>query len=159
MGSGVNGRPASAEAILEGLADGVFEIDSRWRLTYVNPGAARVFGRPLEELIGREIWEVFPELAATPFGAVYRKAMAERSSERVEGEYAPLGAWFEARVFPAAERGLVGPVAGQAISQREQPAGEDLLAPALAVAARHRSEGVDERAAHPRLHLERRAAP
>lgn len=99
--------PGSEEALLEGLVDGVLEIDSRWRVRYVNPSACRLFGRPREALIGRELWQELPEFAATPFEAVCRKAMAERSTQSVEGEYARLGTPFEARVLPTPQVGLV----------------------------------------------------
>ncbi|NVB84994.1 MAG: PAS domain-containing protein [Kofleriaceae bacterium] len=104
MPEGVN-APSLPATILDALADAVVEVDARWRIRYVNPGAAAVFKR--DELVGRDLWDVLPQLDTTPFAALCRKAMTGRSSERIEMQYASLGSSFEARIFPDSEDGLV----------------------------------------------------
>ncbi|MGC8922531.1 SpoIIE family protein phosphatase [Streptomyces sp. PG2] len=54
------GPPADGAADL--LPDGVFAFDRLGLLTYVNPRAARLLGRPRETLLGRQLWEAVPWL-------------------------------------------------------------------------------------------------
>jgi PAS domain-containing protein len=54
------GPPADGAADL--LPDGVFAFDRLGLVTYVNPRAARLLGRPREALLGRQLWEAVPWL-------------------------------------------------------------------------------------------------
>ena len=47
------------EAILESISDGVFTVDSNWRITSFNRAAEEITGIPREEAIGRQCSEVF----------------------------------------------------------------------------------------------------
>jgi len=51
--------PAIAEAILDSVADGVFTVDSEWRVTSFNQAAERITGVPRQEALGRPCCEVF----------------------------------------------------------------------------------------------------
>jgi len=50
---------AFTEVILESIADGVFTIDSEWRVTSFNRAAEEITGIPRKEAIGRRCCEVF----------------------------------------------------------------------------------------------------
>ena len=47
------------DLILGNVADGIFTVDSQFRITYFNPAAARITGYPAEEVLGRYCHEVF----------------------------------------------------------------------------------------------------
>jgi len=47
------------EIILDSIADGVFTVDSDWKITSFNRAAERITGIKKEEAIGRHCWEVF----------------------------------------------------------------------------------------------------
>jgi len=47
------------EAILESISDGVFTVDSEWRITSFNRAAERITGVPRDEALGRLCSEVF----------------------------------------------------------------------------------------------------
>ena len=51
--------PASTEAILESISDGVFTVDLNWRVTSFNRAAEEITGIPRQEAIGRLCSEVF----------------------------------------------------------------------------------------------------
>jgi len=90
--------------ILESIADGFVAFDREWRYTYVNASAARFLGMAPEQLLGRSVWEVWPEAARLRFGAEFRRAVAEKAVVQFEERYpAPLEKWFECRCYPAAE--------------------------------------------------------
>lgn len=44
--------PASTEAILESISDGVFSVDSQWRIISFNRAAEQITGIPRAEAIG-----------------------------------------------------------------------------------------------------------
>jgi PAS domain S-box-containing protein len=91
-------------AILEGVSDGFNTFDHEWRYTYVNAAAAKMVGKLPEELLGKNLWEMWPQAADSPFGAAYRRAVAENVPVQVEAFYPePLNAWFEVRCYPSTE--------------------------------------------------------
>jgi len=90
--------------MLESISDGFNTFDREWNYTYVNPAAARMVGKAPQELLGKSLWELWPLAAASPFGAAYRRAVAEQVPVQVEAFYgAPLNGWFEVRCYPSAQ--------------------------------------------------------
>jgi len=91
--------------ILESVTDAFYALDREWRFTYVNSAAEHVLGRNRDELIGRSVWEEFPEAVGTAFHAQYYKAMAGNVKIDFEEYYPPFDAWFSVRAYPS-ETGL-----------------------------------------------------
>ncbi len=50
-------------------------LDTDWRFTYINRRALGYSGKSPEDVIGRSIWEEYPEILGTPLEAFYRTAM------------------------------------------------------------------------------------
>src|SRR5262249_2715858 len=94
-------------AILESLTDGFFAVEAQGRMTYVNAVAERVLQRQREELVGREAWEMFPAGVGSPFQDAYQRVVAARLPSTVEAFYPPLQTWFEARMHPAEDGGVI----------------------------------------------------
>ena len=82
----------------EHMTDGFTFIDDAWRAVLVNPVAERLLQRPREELLGRTMWETFPELVGSEVERTYRSVREEGTSASFELYFAPLGHWFEAHV-------------------------------------------------------------
>jgi PAS domain S-box-containing protein len=90
--------------ILEGISDGFNAFDREWRYTYVNAAGARMVGKTPGELLGGNLWELWPYAFDSPFGAAYRRAVEENVPAVVEAFYPePLNAWFEVRCYPLPE--------------------------------------------------------
>ncbi|XXF78036.1 PAS domain-containing protein [Myxococcaceae bacterium GXIMD 01537] len=96
----------SGAGLLDSITDGVLWVDPGWRIAYVNTACEAVVDRPRSELVGRALWEEFPGLEFTPFGAAFRRAVESGERTTVADYYPRLGAWLEARAFPSKE-GLV----------------------------------------------------
>jgi PAS domain S-box-containing protein len=91
-------------AFLESISDGFNAFDREWRYTYVNSAAAIMLGRAPQELLGKNLWELWPHASDSPFGATFRRAVAENVTLQVEAFYPePLNAWFEVRCYPSPE--------------------------------------------------------
>lgn len=89
--------------ILESMSDGFAAVDREWRYTYVNRAAERIARLRREEMLGRTLWEVFPEFAGSQFESACRRAMDEGVTVHFEEYCAPLDAWFQQTMYPAAD--------------------------------------------------------
>jgi len=81
-------------------------LDSEWRITYVSDSVAVYAGISREDLLGRSVWELFPDVADTPVEANLREVMDERTSRRFEWQTAASERWLDVRVDPAPEGGV-----------------------------------------------------
>ena len=66
---------ARLEAVLESVSDGFYALDAAWRYVVFNRAAEEYFGVPRKLLLGRNIWETFPQGVGTPFETHCRAAM------------------------------------------------------------------------------------
>ena len=69
--------------ILESISDGVNTFDRLWRCTYVNPAGAKMFGKAAGELLGRTVWELWPQATDLPFGTAFRDDAGETFRSRL----------------------------------------------------------------------------
>src|SRR3712207_5193761 len=88
--------------LIEGMAVGFLTLDHNWLITHVNAEAERIIGVPRAELLGRDLWQRFPEAVGSEFETGYRRA-AETGQQVVFDAYypPPLDIWVEVRATPA----------------------------------------------------------
>lgn len=89
--------------ILESITDAFFALDREWRFTYVNQRAEEVLQRPRGEILGKRLWDEFPEAVGSTFFREYHRAMAEQVTAEFEEFYPPLNTYFEVRAYPSPE--------------------------------------------------------
>ncbi|MEI6045805.1 MAG: PAS domain S-box protein [Chloroflexota bacterium] len=87
--------------ILESITDAFFALDYNWHFTYVNPQAEPLLKRRREELLGRNIWEEFPDALGSAFYQEYHKALSQKVTVAFEAFYSPFNVWFEVRAYPS----------------------------------------------------------
>ena len=68
---------ARLEAVLESVSDAFYALDGDWRYVVFNRAAEEYFGVDRAAMLGRTLWEVFPQGLGTPFEAFCRAAMDE----------------------------------------------------------------------------------
>ncbi len=88
---------------LENMTDGFTSVDKNWNYLYVNRKAGEILGRDPAQLIGKNVWEEFPEMLETIFYEQSIKAMQNRKPVAFENYYAPKKQWFENRLVPSGE--------------------------------------------------------
>ncbi len=88
--------------ILETLGDAFYALDHQWRFTYVNRQAEAYWGKRRDELLGRMIWEEFPQVIGTRSEQEQRRAARERQPIAFETISPVLGRWIEVRIYPSA---------------------------------------------------------
>ena len=107
----------SLTSTLESITDAFYALDKQWRFTYVNEYAAQLLHKNSLELIGKNIWQEFPEAVGTIFDHEYHRAMFSNVRVDFEEFYPPLNAYYGVRTYPS-ENGLA--VHFQDITQRKQ---------------------------------------
>lgn len=88
---------------LESMSDAFFTLDQDWRFQYLNHEAERVLRRTRLELLGRVVWDEFPEAVGTVFQTEYEKALATGQPVEFEAFYPPLDCWLGVHAFPSAD--------------------------------------------------------
>ena len=89
--------------VLEVTSDAVAAIDRNWRYTYLNGNAQRLID-PDKRLIGKNLWEEFPEAVGSAAWDIYHLSMNEGHSGTAEIFYPePLNVWLSLQSEPTAD--------------------------------------------------------
>ncbi|HEY4552541.1 MAG TPA: ATP-binding protein, partial [Bacillaceae bacterium] len=89
-------------SVIESITDGFFALDKEWNFTYINQHQVLPQGKTADEVLGKNIWDIFPEMVDTIMYTEFQRAMTERipvqfeipSSEDEDGH------WHEAVAYP-----------------------------------------------------------
>src|SRR5687767_4857783 len=101
----MDGVAATLTEALDRVTDAFVILDRSWRFTYLNQRAADLLRKPIAELTGQNVWEVFPASVGTKLHQQCLRAMAEQTTVAYETCDPTQGRWFETRLFPG-EQGL-----------------------------------------------------
>lgn len=88
---------------LDSVTDAFFTVDRNWRFTYINAEAERLMRRRRVELMGRIVWEEFPEAVDSISHREYERAFAENRTVEFEHFYPPLQLWAQVTAYPSAQ--------------------------------------------------------
>jgi PAS domain S-box-containing protein len=91
------------ESILASVADTHILFDHEWRYQYLNDAAVSAIGRPREQIVGRTLWDLYPEIVGTELDRQYRRAMEERKQISFEFHFVTTDSWWENRFYPVSE--------------------------------------------------------
>jgi PAS domain S-box-containing protein len=94
--------PEQVASILESISDAFFALDREWRFTYVNAKAEELWGRSEEDLLGKGIWEEFPQAAGSESRRQIERAMEEGVTTEFETVSPVLGTYISGRAYPSA---------------------------------------------------------
>lgn len=89
--------------LLESITDGFFAVNHEWEFTYLNHSGEQILHKSQGELLGKNLWEVFPNWLGTPFEQAYRNAIASQTSVIFDTHALSASQWFEIRVYPSPE--------------------------------------------------------
>jgi PAS domain-containing protein len=93
------------KTILGGISDAFFSLDNNMVVTHFNPAAQRLLNRPSAEVVGKHLFESFPQTSGSQFDKKYRQALKEKTFLSFEAQFesAPDTGWFDVRVYPYAD--------------------------------------------------------
>jgi PAS domain S-box-containing protein len=103
--------------ILASIEDHLVTYDRNFRYVFINEAGAKMLGKTREELIGRSIFDVFPDAIGNQYDRELRRALKEQIIIRSEHYYEPFDRWFENHFYPS-ESGVT--VFSSDITQRKR---------------------------------------
>ncbi|GEL11167.1 hypothetical protein FGL01_19060 [Flavobacterium glycines] len=87
--------------ILESIGDAFFNVNKDWVVTYWNKETEKVLGRKRDAIIGKNLWDEYPDVIETDFYRQYHKAMETQENLDFEEYYPALNMWLEVTVYPS----------------------------------------------------------
>jgi PAS domain S-box-containing protein len=103
--------------ILESISDGFAAFDRKWRCTYLNDKATGLSRIARADILGKNIWDLFPNSVGTTAYAELCRAMEDGIPAHFEEHYAPFDIWLEVHAYPAKD-GLA--VFGRDVTERRR---------------------------------------
>jgi PAS domain S-box-containing protein len=93
------------DSILNSVSDTFILFDRQWRYLYLNEAAVRATGRPLKEILGHVLWELFPRVVGTELDRQFHRAMNDRVHVEFDFHFLQAGIdqWWEIRTYPQTE--------------------------------------------------------
>ena len=95
------------QELVANLPMGIAIFDKDLRYLYMNQAAADLYQVPIGSVIGRQLWEVFPDLVGTEVYQLYTRTVKERVHGQMELFYEPWQSWFDIKSQPMGEDGMV----------------------------------------------------
>ena len=94
-------RDFFAAQLYEAIAHAFVALDSDWRFVYVNRRAGAIVGREPASLIGRSVWDEFPDTVGRPFHRACERATTSQQPVVTEGCFAPWDCRCTSRMYPS----------------------------------------------------------
>lgn len=87
--------------ILESISDAFYAVDASWNFTYFNKEAENLLRKTEKEVIGQNIWEIFPAMKETELESKYRLIVKENKSQSFEYFFPGDNRWYEVNAYPS----------------------------------------------------------
>ncbi|MFB6223969.1 MAG: PAS domain-containing protein [Haloarcula sp.] len=110
-------RKQQYRRLTDRITDAHYTFDADWTVTYWNEVVAERTGVPAEDIVGRDFWEVFPELRGTDYEETLREASESGEPQSCKFYYDSDDYWIEVQAYPD-EDGLT--VISQEITKRKE---------------------------------------
>ncbi len=87
---------------MESISDGFLALDKDMTVIYFNAAASSLLGRNRDEVLGRKLFDAFPEARGSVFDEKYTRALKERAFTTFETYFGvkPYENWYDVRVYP-----------------------------------------------------------
>jgi PAS domain S-box-containing protein len=95
-------KTEQVENILESITDGFIALDNDFCYTYANKKIGVMLGCDPASLIGKYIWEQFPDAIESETHKAFLKAFTQQQYVCNEDYYTPLNLWQENHIYPTA---------------------------------------------------------
>lgn len=98
----MNYTPLNPETILESISGGFFALDKNLTFTYWNKAAEDGTQLLKKDVIGKHVFEIFPNAEKTELGEKYRLALETKTFQSYVNKYrdAHIEKWFDFRIYP-----------------------------------------------------------
>ncbi len=89
--------------ILESISDAFFSLDNELKVTYFNAAAEKQLNRKREEVLGKKLFDAFPEARGSVFEEKYTYALNNKKNISFETYFdvPPYKNWYQVTVYPS----------------------------------------------------------
>lgn len=99
----VRRKVAELNSVFDRITDAFIALDHEGNYTYVNEKAAELHGLNIEELIGKNIWQINPDMKDGPFHQALKEARETMQPLKKQLYYPKSNQWFEDLIYPSAD--------------------------------------------------------
>ena len=89
--------------LTERISDAFIAIDRHWNYTYINARAAKILNIDPKILIGKNVWEEYPDFAKTEAYSFFHDAMKNQTYIKFEQYHPQFDSWIENKLYPSPE--------------------------------------------------------
>ena len=87
--------------LTERISDAYIAFDKNWNFIYINAKAAIIVNIDAAEMMGKNLWEEFPEFKNTEAYAIFNEAMAKQAYTHFEQYHKQFDVWIENKLYPS----------------------------------------------------------
>jgi len=98
-------RKSAELQVLEGIADAFYMVDAAWHFTYVNKAYEKLHHRSRRDLLGKNVWQLFPYGKERCYYREYCHALRHQVPVHFEEFNPHSGMWVSVDAYPS-ESGL-----------------------------------------------------
>lgn len=91
------------QEILGSISDAFYAVDGDWNFTYFNREAENLLQKTALDIVGKNIWQVFPAAINTPLDEIYNRVVATGKPESFEYLFPGDGRWYEVNAYPSGD--------------------------------------------------------
>jgi PAS domain S-box-containing protein len=95
--------PELIERLLEEMPAGFLSVDRELRVTFVNRTAEEAWGYRREEIVGRPLWEIFPDAASPETIEAITRLATTGEPVQYETFYEPTRKWIQVFALPSGD--------------------------------------------------------
>jgi PAS domain S-box-containing protein len=89
--------------MVERITDGFYSLDRECRYLFLNDKACDIIQHTREEVLGKTVWDIFPDLVGSAVYKAFMKALDEQVYVQLTEHYEVTGIWKEIHVYPSKE--------------------------------------------------------
>jgi PAS domain S-box-containing protein len=88
------------QSVLAGMTDAYYFYDKEWRFVDINRRAEEYFGRSREDLLGHNVWELYPHTIGGKAWTEYHRAITQGVPVHFETQSSVSPRFFEVHAYP-----------------------------------------------------------
>ena len=89
--------------VLERISDSFLVLDNKDLVVFLNKQAEKVFTTPRNNLIGKNIFSLYPGLKKTKTYSLYQKAQKTGKAQQIEEYFPTFNLWFRVSIYPSSD--------------------------------------------------------
>lgn len=89
--------------MVERITDGFYSLDNDFRYLFLNEKAGEIILHKPEEVLGKSVWEIFPDLVGTELYNNFLRARDEQVYVHFTEHYEVTGVWKDIQLYPSPE--------------------------------------------------------